>query len=159
MQTIIQIKTNKKSETMKTLTQLFTAAIFSLVSFSSTAQTSETAASKMNQIGKNGGELKMERNGQGVFIKWQTSAESNSSHFELQVSSDNKTFTSIRNIAASETTHWNTNYEAKFQRSYMSAVKVYYRVKTVFINNEENFTTATAFEMKNGKAVNYASIY
>ena len=151
---------------MKTIYTLIIATTFSLIALHTTAQVkfninsnTETATVAMNKIGTNGTELKFENTANGSFVKWETATETNTSHFELQVSDDNNTFTTIRKIAASDATAWATNYETKFTKRYLSAAKVYYRVKTVFTNGTEVFTTATAFQVTNNNGVSYASIH
>ena len=113
----------------------------------------------LNTIGADGNELKFERDANGASIKWQTSGESNTSHFELQLSYDNETFEMSKIIAASDVTAWCTNYEVKFRKTYLSGEKVYYRIKTVFNNGAEAYTNATAFALTIGNEINYASIH
>ena len=151
---------------MKTISTIITGITFSLITFQANAQAkfiindgTETVAVTMNKIGTNGTELKFEQTANGSFVKWATSNESNTSHFELQTSNDNNTFTTIRKVAASDVTEWATNYEAKFTKNYLSAAKVYYRVKTVFINGAETFTGAASFKITNGNGTSYASIH
>jgi hypothetical protein len=103
--------------------------------------------------------ISVEKNSNGASIKWMTAAESNTSHFEIEISYDGKSFESIRTVAASETTKWNTNYEAKFKRTYISVEKVYYRVSTVFVDGTSTATEAVSLEVNNGASVSYASIH
>ena len=95
----------------------------------------------------------------GPSIQWETAEEVNTSHFEIQVSYDGTEFTSIRNVAASEITNWTTFYEAKFHKNYISAEKVYYRLKTVFTDGSETITTPISFIIVNSEGTSYASIH
>ena len=149
---------------MKTLTTII-AITFALFASTANAQTKfindGTAANnvQMNKIGTNGAELKFEMGANGSYVKWQTATESNTSHFELQVSNDNKSFATIRTVAASDVTDWAANYQTKFIRNYLSVEKVYYRLKTVFNNGTEVITAATTFEVANNSAVSFANVH
>ncbi|CAN5400433.1 hypothetical protein BH11BAC5_BH11BAC5_40370 [soil metagenome] len=113
----------------------------------------------LNTIGNNSSELQFERNANGASIQWQTAKESNTSHFELQISYDNQTFETIKKIAASDVTAWLTNYKAKFSRTYLSEEKVFYRIKTVFNNGDEVYTNSSAFTVTIGNEMSYVSIH
>ncbi|MEO6356632.1 MAG: hypothetical protein ABIU77_27515 [Ferruginibacter sp.] len=113
----------------------------------------------LNTIGNNSSELQFERNANGASIQWQTAKESNTSHFELQISYDNQTFETIKKIAASDVTAWLTNYQAKFSRTYLSEEKVFYRIKTVFNNGDEVYTNSSAFTVTIGNEMSYVSIH
>ncbi|MDN3654614.1 hypothetical protein QWZ08_03185 [Ferruginibacter paludis] len=110
-------------------------------------------------MGAEGNELKFERDANGASIKWQAINESNTSHFELQLSYDNHTFETSKLIAASDVTAWSTNYEVKFRKTYLSEEKVYYRIKTVFNNGDEMYTASTTFSLTIGNETSYASIH
>lgn len=152
---------------MKTLNTII-AITFSLISFTATANTTITGNDcadvtvnntvKMNAIGTNGSELKFEMGVNGFYVKWQTSNETNTNHFELQVTDGSKSFKTIRTIAAGDVTEWSSAYETKFIRNYLSAEKVYYRLKTVFANGTEVYTAATSFEISGGTALRYANV-
>ena len=150
---------------MKTIYSLITAIIFTAsaanaqTKFSINDGTENVANNAIMTDAAKNNELKFEMGANGASIKWQTSNENNTSHFELQISDDNKTFTSIKKVAASDMTQWATNYEVKFRKTYIAAEKVYYRVKTVFTNGAEMYTAATAFAIANGTGVSYASIH
>jgi hypothetical protein len=113
----------------------------------------------LNTIGAEGNELKFERDANGASVKWQTTGESNTSQFELQLSYDNENFETSKIVAASDVTSWVTNYEVRYRKTYLSGVKVYYRIKTVFNNGAETYTNATAFALTIGHEINYASIH
>jgi hypothetical protein len=134
---------------MKTLTTII-AITFSLFTINATAQTQFASSSETvtaaTIVEVNGKGIQFEANNNGIFIKWEVANESNTSHFELQVSDDNKSFETIRKVAASDVTTWATNYQAKFMRNYSSVNKVFYRLKTVFSNGTEVYTTATTFQ-------------
>jgi hypothetical protein len=103
--------------------------------------------------------IEISKNANGASINWTASNESNSSQFEIEISYDNNNFTTIRTVAASETTKWATNYEAKFKRTYLSVEKIYYRVKTVFVDGSFEVTPSVCLEVKGANAVSYASIH
>lgn len=153
---------------MNAINKIITAITFIVVATAANAQTKftinydpETVTNNavLNKIGGNDNELKFEKNASGTFIKWQTANESNTSHFELQISYDNNTFETIKRVAASDVTVWNTNYQIKFSKTYISEEKVYYRVKTVFTNGAEFYTSSSAFAVSIGNQVSYASIH
>ena len=103
--------------------------------------------------------IEINKNANGASINWTASNESNTSQFEVEISYDNKNFQSIRTVAASETTKWNTSYEAKFKRTYLSVDKIYYRVRTVFVDGSSEVTASVALEVKGMNGVSYASIH
>ena len=113
----------------------------------------------LNTMGNNGSELKFEKSANGASVQWQTLKESNTSHFELQISYDNQSFETIKKIAASDVTAWSTNYQTRFSRTYISGEKVYYRIKTVFNNGDELYTNSSAFTVTIGNDVSYVSIH
>ena len=144
---------------MKTLTTII-AITFSLFTISTSAQVNFTSSdASVVKLNAAGGELKFEMGANGSVVKWSTSTESNTSHFELQVSNDNQNFETIRIVSASDVTAWSTNYQTKFIRNYMSAAKVYYRLKTVFTNGTELVSASTTFEITNGTSVSYANVH
>ena len=144
------------------------AITFSLITFSATAHSKLTDNGctdltvnntvKMNTIDNNGVELTFKTGINGFYIKWQTSNETNTNRFELQVTDGSKSFKTIRTIAAGDVTEWSSAYETKFIRNYLSAEKVYYRLKTVFANGTEVYTAATSFEISGGTALRYANV-
>jgi hypothetical protein len=150
-------------KTMKTIITIIIATIFTAnVNAQSkfTVNSSiETAANNVKLTGENGTELKYVLGANGPSIKWETSNEANTSHFELQISDDGKEFSTIRKVAASDVTEWNTAYETKFSKNYISVKKVYYRLKIVFSNGSEILTAATSFKIPGAKATSYASIH
>ena len=132
---------------MKTIITLIAAFIFT----SASAQNTVAFAKANNTVN-------IEKNANGAAISWSTIAESNTSHFEVEVSYDNKSFETIRTVAASETTKWATSYETKFKRTYLSAGKVSYRVKTVFIDGSAVVSEAATLEVTTANGICYANI-
>ena len=144
---------------MKTLTTII-AITFALFTSAANAQTKFiNDGTVANNVTIANNEFKFEKNANGAVITWQTAKESNCSQFELQISYDNKSFETIKTVAASDMTQWATNYELKFRKTYLSAAKVFYRLKTVFTNGEDISTSASAFQVSTGTAVSYASIH
>jgi hypothetical protein len=133
---------------MKTIITLIAAFIF----------TTNTNAQNNVAFKANSAEVNIEKNANGAAITWSTAAESNTSHFEVEVSYDNKSFQTIRTVAASETTKWATKYESKFKRTYLSAGKVYYRVKTVFTDGTTTVTNASTLAITTANGISYATI-
>jgi len=144
---------------MKTLTTII-AITFTLFTATVAAQAKFiNDGTVANNVTITNNEFQFEKNANGAVITWQTANESNCSQFELQISYDNKSFETIKTVAASDMTQWATNYEIKFRKTYLSAAKVYYRLRTVFTNGAEAFTSANAFQVSTGTAVSYASIH
>jgi len=129
---------------MKTIITIIAAFIFT------------STASAQNNVTLN--KVNIEKNANGAAITWSTAAESNTSQFEVEVSFDNKSFETIRTIAASETTQWATSYETKFKRTYLSEGKVYYRVKTVFVDGTSTVSNAISLEVATANGISYATI-
>jgi len=129
---------------MKTIITIIAAFIFT-----STATAQNTVI--LNKVN-------IEKNANGAAITWSTAAESNTSQFEVEVSFDNKSFETIRTIAASETTQWATNYQTTFKRTYLSEGKVYYRVKTVFVDGTSSVSNAISLEVATANGISYATI-
>jgi hypothetical protein len=138
---------NKKNPTtMKSLLTIIAAIFFT------------ANVNAQNSVTINKG-VTINKNANGAAISWTASNESNTSQFEVEISYDNQSFQSIRTVAASETTKWATNYEAKFKRTYLSVDKIYYRVKTVFIDGSSEVTAPVALEVKGTNGAMYASIH
>jgi hypothetical protein len=129
---------------MKTIITIIAAFLFT------------STASAQNTVTLN--KVNIEKNANGAAITWSTAAESNTSQFEVEVSFDNKSFEAIRTIAASETTQWATNYETKFKRTYLSEGKVYYRVKTVFVDGTSTVSNAISLEVATANGISFATI-
>jgi hypothetical protein len=136
---------------MKTLNIIlaFTFSLIATVSFAQPMLNSNNAT--MNTIGANGNQLKVENVNNGFSIKWQTASESNTARFELQISEDNQNFTKIKKVIASNNSEVATNYEATFNNTIILADTVYCRVKTVFADGSEMFTTAVVLNMNAAK--------
>jgi hypothetical protein len=77
-----------------------------------------------------------------VYISWQTKAEINTSHFELQRSRNGELFVPIETITAGRTTTGISRYSATDEQANTSSKKLYYRIKLVFVNGQESFTEA-----------------
>jgi hypothetical protein len=142
---------------MKTINNIITTIIITLFTVNANAQFTTEAANTVKLNITTGNELNYTAAAYGASVKWETAAEANTSHFELEISYDGIEFKSVRKVAASETTNWNTVYEVKFNKSYTSVEKVYYRLKTVFVDGTATVTNATAFQMLN--SANFASIH
>ncbi|WP_299761158.1 T9SS type A sorting domain-containing protein [uncultured Pontibacter sp.] len=69
------------------------------------------------------------QNRQNILLDWVTATEENSSHFEVQVSQDGKTFSSIGNVAAAGNSNFMLNYSFKFSPG--NARSHYFRLKQV----------------------------
>ena len=146
---------------MKTLIIIIIATIFTANSNAQSkfALSINGASNNVKLTGNSGAELKCELGANGPAITWETLNEANTSHFELQVSYDGNNFSTIRKIAASDVTEWNTTYKAQFHKNYVSVEKVYYRLKVIFTNTDETVTAPIAFTMPNRTKVSYASIH
>lgn len=142
---------------MKQINLFLTAAIILVTANASFSQMKFVAddglnSSKPNSIsfaktGTAGEEVTYEATPNESEIIWSTSKETNTSHFELQISQDGINFTEIKKVAASDYTQWQTNYKVTFRKSYLSAVKVYYRLKAVFSDNGVAYSTAVVFNV------------
>lgn len=100
--------------------------------------------------------IKGKMNNNLVYITWQTKAEINTSHFELQRSKNGKDFEPIETITAGGISKNISRYattDAKYSFCYN---KLYYRLKIVFINGNENFTDAITLELNTVEA---ATVY
>lgn len=155
---------------MKTLTQ-FTIAFFFFVSSTLPAARSQTALDNHrsfmeprkvmydeNQITlPNSLQFNTYNNGSAgiallhknlVLIQWQTASETNTSHFELQRSENGKDFDPIETVTAAGISNDLTSYATSDKKPGISLNRIFYRVKTVFINGKEDFTTA--FQVSSG---------
>ena len=136
----------KKSTKMKNLTTLIAAFIFT------TTVNAQTVAS----IAKG---IEINKNSNGASINWTASNQKDIAQFELEISYDNCSFSTIRTVISTETVQCSANYSAKFRRTYLSVEKVYYRVKTVFADCTTEVTPSIALEIKGANGVSYASIH
>lgn len=84
-----------------------------------------------------------------IQIKWQTKKETNTSHFELQRSIDGQNFEPIETITASGISLKNCNYSTADIISIMNKDALCYRIKAVFINGEETFSTIDTVDQTN----------
>ena len=83
-----------------------------------------------------------------VLLSWKTMAETNTSHFELQRSSNGTDYEPIETITASGISKKITRYATTDFKYSIGKSRLYYRVKIVFINGVENFTDAVPVEIK-----------
>ena len=84
-----------------------------------------------------------------VKISWQTKAEINTSHFELQRSQNGQFFEPIETITAGRISNNICSYATTDEQVNKSDVKLYYRLKLVFVNGRESFTEAIAVTVNN----------
>ncbi len=83
-----------------------------------------------------------------VLLSWKTKEETNTSHFELQRSSDGKDYEPIETITAGGITKKLTHYSTTDYKYSIGKSRLFYRVKIVFNNGVENFTDAVTVEVK-----------
>jgi hypothetical protein len=83
-----------------------------------------------------------------VTISWKTKAETNTSHFELQRSSDGIDYEPIETITASGISKNINRYATTDFKYSIGKSRLYYRVKIVFINGVEDFTDAVTVDVK-----------
>ena len=155
---------------MKKLNLFLIALCTVLISNSLFAQIKFTADDGLNssrpnsffltRIGRSGEELAYEATPNDAVIKWQTQKETNTSHFEMQLSFDGNIFTAVKTVAASDNTQWQTNYQVTFRKSYLSAEKVYYRLKIVFSDNSVEYSEPAVFKILDASnRTSYASLH
>ena len=82
-----------------------------------------------------------------VYIAWQTIKEVNTSHFELQRSENGKDFEPIETITASGISGVINSYATTDIKTDVSCEKLYYRLKTVFINGKETMTSPISLQL------------
>jgi hypothetical protein len=92
-----------------------------------------------------------------VILSWQTRAETNTRHFELQRSENGVDYNPIETITAGGVSKNITRYATTDYKYSIGKSMLYYRVKTVFINGLENFTEAVKVEVKMGTLVKAGS--
>jgi hypothetical protein len=131
---------------MKNLTTLIAAFIF----------TATVNAQNAPSIAKG---IEINKGANGASVNWTASNQKDISQFELEISYDNCSFSTIRTVIATEKTYCSASYEAKFRRTYLSVEKIYYRVKTVFADCSTEVTPSIALEIKSANGVSYASIH
>jgi len=155
---------------MKKMNLFFTAICMAGLSSTTMSQTkfmaddglnySKPNSLLFNSIGKYGEKLLYVATPNESFIKWQTVKETNTSHFEMQISFDGSFFTGIKTIAASDYTLWQTDYQVMFRKNYLSASKVYYRLKTVFSDNSVIYSEPAVFKiLGTTNKTSYASLH
>ncbi len=80
-------------------------------------------------------------------ISWQTKAETNTSHFELQRSIDGQHFEPIETLAAKGFSMKNNSYSTTVTFNNLNNNPLYYRLKSVFVNGKELFTAIFVVDM------------
>ena len=80
-------------------------------------------------------------------IRWQTKAETNTSHFKLQCSIDGQRFEPIETIAAKGFSKKNNSYSTTVTFNNLNNDPLYYRLKSVFVNGKEVFTSILVVDM------------
>jgi len=93
-----------------------------------------------------------------IQISWQTKKEINTSHFELQRSEDGKTFDPIETITAGGISQNRRDYSTTDTPYNVITDAFYYRIKSVFVNGKEAFTTILPVDlswMAQASATNY----
>jgi|GEM_PF-3464616 len=149
---------------MKTLTQ-FTIAFFFIISSTLPAVQSQTAPdnhcsfmeprkviydeneiilpNSLKFITYNNGNTGIAfLNNNSVLIQWQTIAEINTSHFELQRSENGKYFEPIETVTAAGISTGLNRYASSDKIPGLSLNRIFYKVKTVFINGKEDISPA-----------------
>ncbi len=159
-----------KMQPVKRLSYFLITAFAVLISCSSFAQIKFTADDGLNnsrpndllfsKTGNADGELVYAATPNEAIIKWQTIKEANTSHFEIQISFDGIAFTPVKTVAASDNTQWQTNYQVTFRKTYLSAQKVYYRLKILFSDNSVEYSEPVFFKISTGlNQASYASLH
>ena len=95
-----------------------------------------------NLDGAKGNSIKGTVDNNQVNISWQTKAETNTSHFELQRSENGKEYEPIETITAGGISKNIHSYATTDEPTGLSHHRLYYRLKIVFINGKESFTNA-----------------
>ena len=104
----------------------------------------------LNLLSFNGSKL----NNNDVLLQWQTTHEVNSSHFEMEISSNGNSFAKLGTVTAKNTSGIN-NYQYMDNSSWTSDIR-YYRLK--MIDNNGKFNYSTVIKM-NTKQMDGISIY
>ena len=91
-------------KTMKTIITIIITVIFTsnINAQSKFSFTNESATNNIQFESKKDNQLRFELTATGPLIKWNTSKEINTSHFELQMSLDGTNFSCLRTVAAAE---------------------------------------------------------
>lgn len=82
-----------------------------------------------------------------VYISWQTTAEVNTSHFELQRSENGRDFYCVEIIPADGDPKDCGLYSTTHSKHSFFVNKLYYRLKVVFKNGKENFTETIILDL------------
>ena len=146
-----------KPDKMKTIFTFFVTCLFITVCMQLNAQPHKVIYNeneitlpnylKFHATDDNANCIQGKLDNKAIFISWQTASETNTSHFELQRSYNGKDFEPIETITAGRITNEIRSYSTNDDKEYNAADgNVYYRVKTVFTNGKENFTTATVIK-------------
>lgn len=153
LQTTKQMPQRTKPHKMKAIFTLFVTCLFITVSMQLKAQPRKVIYNeneitlpnylKFHAADDNVNSIQGKLTDKAIFISWQTATETNTSHFELQRSYNGNDFEPIETITAGRITSDIRSYTTNDDKEYNAADgNVYYRIKTVFTNGKENFTTA-----------------
>ena len=82
-----------------------------------------------------------------IYIAWQTIKEVNTSHFELQRSENGKDFEPIETITASGISAITNSYATTDVKTGLCCERLYYRLKTVFVNGKETLTSPISLQL------------
>lgn len=94
------------------------------------------------------------QNGADALIQWKTSSAYNVSHFELERSTDGKTFSQIDRIAGIENTMFEKQYAITDKTiSKLGKTAVYYRLKTVDVNGSFKYSDIATLLLKQSAVV------
>ncbi|MEJ7586851.1 MAG: hypothetical protein WKI04_04750 [Ferruginibacter sp.] len=91
-----------------------------------------------------------------IYINWRTTAEINTSHFELQKSMNGKDFNLVETIMANGFSKTITRYATTDTKYNFCFGDLYYRLKLVFKNGSVSFTNAITLDLN---TVAGASVY
>ena len=87
-----------------------------------------------------------------VLLGWRTSQEVNSSHFEIQRSTDAKTFTAIGKISSHQNANANNDY--LYTDANLPAGQFYYRLKMTDLDNSFAYSSIATAKIERAIAVN-----
>ena len=93
-----------------------------------------------------------------IKLSWKTKAETNTSHFELQRSSNGIDYEPIETLTASGISKNINRYSTTDFKYSIGKSRLYYRVKIVFINGLESFTDVVSVDVKMFSAVKTSSL-
>ena len=140
---------------MKVLTSLLVNRLLILIftSIFILSVTKANASLDYNTTGNPGVEyasLAASANEKGVFINWVTLSEQNNSHFEVERSSDMKSFKTVAMVLDGFAAPGTNGKAYKFKEAAGEVRKgktVYYRLKQIDTNNQVHYSTVMAVQM------------